>query len=458
MRRIAPLATALAAAAAAAALAGCGGGGEEDAAAGEGGRSPAATAPGGTSPQGSAPRGTAPAPPPAAPLAERVRGHLDALAGIARDNAGTRAAGSPGGAASEAYVAGRLRALGWTVRQEEVGFDAFSERRPPVLRRAGRTYRPGREVASLTYSGAGTATGRLRAVRGLGCAPADHRAVRRGELALVTRGTCTLRRKAQLAAERGAAGVVVVNTEPGTIPGTLGTPALRLPVVGAAAAAGADLRRAEGTRVTVRVDARSGRQTSQNIVADAPWGDANQVVMAGAHLDSVDAGAGMNDNASGVAATLAAAERLTATPPADGARVRVAFWAAEELGLIGSRRHVERLDDAGRDAITAYVNLDMVGSPDGRAMVYGQGEVARALRGAVRAEGLSPEPTSIGSSSDHAPFRRAGIPVGGLFTGAGRPFDACYHRACDDRDNVDDALTADMAGAATRALRALASR
>ncbi len=161
---------------------------------------------------------------------------------------------------------------------------------------------------------------------------------------------------------------------------------------------------------------------------------------------------------SDVAATLAAAERLTATPPADGARVRVAFWAAEELGLIGSRRHVERLDEAGRRAIRAYVNLDMVGSPEGRAMVYGEGEVAAALRSGVRAEGLTPARTSIGSASDHAPFRRAGIPVGGLYTGAGRPYDACYHRACDDRDNVDDALTADMAGAATRALRALATR
>jgi Zn-dependent M28 family amino/carboxypeptidase len=180
--------------------------------------------------------------------------------------------------------------------------------------------------------------------------------------------------------------------------------------------------------------------------------------MAGAHLDSVDAGAGMNDNASGVAALLAAAERLTARPPADGARVRIGFWAAEELGLIGSRRHVERLDAGERRALRAYVNLDMVGSPEGRAMVYGEGDVASELRAGVRAEGLTPGRTSIGSASDHAPFRRAGIPVGGLYTGAGRPYDACYHRACDDRDNVDDALAADMAGAATRAIRALAAR
>jgi aminopeptidase S len=166
----------------------------------------------------------------------------------------------------------------------------------------------------------------------------------------------------------------------------------------------------------------------------------------------------MNANASGVAALLAAAERLTTRPPEGGDRVRVAFWAAEELGLIGSRRHVSRLDAAERRGIEGYVNLDMVGSPDGRAMVYGEGPVAAALRAGVRAQGHTPRETSLGGASDHAPFRRAGIPVGGIFTGAGRPFDACYHRACDDRDNVDDALAADMAGAATRALRALAAR
>jgi hypothetical protein len=200
MRRIASLVVLLAAGAGAA---GCGGGGDDDAAARERDRSPAATAPEAAAPQGTDPNGPAgqgttpapaPAPPPAAPLAARVREHLDALAAVARDHDGTRAAGTPGGAASEAYVAGRLRALGWTVRQEEVAFNAFTERRPPLLRRPGRTYRPGRDVASLTYSGSGTATGPLRLVRGIGCAPADHRAVRRGDVALVTRGTCTLRR------------------------------------------------------------------------------------------------------------------------------------------------------------------------------------------------------------------------------------------------------------------------
>ena len=68
----------------------------------------------------------------------------------------------------------------------------------------------------------------------------------------------------------------------------------------------------------------------------------------------------------------------------------------------------------------------------------------RALGERVPAEGL-------GGGSDHAPFRRAGIPVGGLFTGAsedgpgGRPRDPCYHRRCDTIDNVDRTVLLRMA-------------
>jgi hypothetical protein len=47
--------------------------------------------------------------------------------------------------------------------------------------------------------------------------------------------------------------------------------------------------------------------------------------------------------------------------------------------------------------------------------------------------------------------------VGGVFTGAGRPADPCYHRACDDLSNVDAAMAEAMAGAARRALLRLAA-
>ena len=60
------------------------------------------------------------------------------------------------------------------------------------------------------------------------------------------------------------------------------------------------------------------------------------MVMAGGHLDSVPAGPGLNDNGSGVAALLHIAERLAG----EDRPLRFGFWAAEEIGLVGSRRYV----------------------------------------------------------------------------------------------------------------------
>ena len=138
--------------------------------------------------------------------------------------------------------------------------------------------------------------------------------------------------------------------------------------------------------------------------------------MAGAHLDSVVAGPGLNDNGSGVAAVLEVAEQLASRPLADGAALRVGFWGAEEIGLVGSRRYVRGLSAAERRRIRAYVNLDMVGSPDAKADVYaGEGEAGRRIEAALR-EGL-PDGAGeehLGGASDHASFaaRRASRSAG----------------------------------------------
>jgi Zn-dependent M28 family amino/carboxypeptidase len=80
--------------------------------------------------------------------------------------------------------------------------------------------------------------------------------------------------------------------------------------------------------------------------------------------------------------------------------------------------------------------------------------------------------TSLGGGSDHAPFAAAGIPVGGLFTGAGepksqqdqeafggtagQPADPCYHRRCDDLGNLDLTVLDQMAAAAAHAVATFA--
>ena len=63
--------------------------------------------------------------------------------------------------------------------------------------------------------------------------------------------------------------------------------------------------------------------------------------MAGAHLDSVPEGPGINDNGSGVAAVLETALQLGSSPQVHNA-VRFGFWGAEELGLVGSASTLSR--------------------------------------------------------------------------------------------------------------------
>ena len=163
----------------------------------------------------------------------------------------------------------------------------------------------------------------------------------------------------------------------------------------------------------------------------------------------------MNDNGSGVAAALEVAEQLASRPLAGGSALRVGFWGAEELGLVGSDRYVRRLSAAERRRIRAYVNLDMVGSPEEKAAVYtGRGAAGQEIEDALRAglpDGAGEE--DLGRSSDHASFASADIPVGGIFTG----LDRCYHRACDRLGNVDASLAAQNARATAGALEALAA-
>jgi Iap family predicted aminopeptidase len=377
-----------------------------------------------------------------------LREHLRALQRIADANDANRAAGTPGDEASVEYVASRLRAAGWRVRLEPVTFPYFDERSPPRVDDLGRES----DFRTLSYSGSGHVEGPVRRV-GLGCRRADFGAVRDGDVVVADRGVCFFRDKARHAEEAGAAAVLVVDGESDEPPSaTLGAPGIEIPVLSLGAAAGRSL----GPRVELEVDAVSERRETTNVIAETTTGaEDGAVVMAGGHLDSVPAGPGINDNGSGVATLLELADALGGRAP--GARVRLAFWGAEELGLIGSRRYVRELSEAERERIVAYVNLDMVGSPRPARGVYSDADPVseRLLR---RLVGARAEEENASGRSDHAPFERAGIPVGGLFTGAGRPHDPCYHRACDDLSNVNVRVLVQMARATAEAVERLSAR
>ena len=105
-----------------------------------------------------------------------------------------------------------------------------------------------------------------------------------------------------------------------------------------------------------------------NVIAELPGANNDNVVMAGAHLDSVQAGPGINDNGSGSAALLEVAEQLGKLHPQN--TLRFAWWGAEEAGLIGSTQYVDSLSDDELARIALYLNFDMVGSPNYIFMTY----------------------------------------------------------------------------------------
>lgn len=70
-------------------------------------------------------------------------------------------------------------------------------------------------------------------------------------------------------------------------------------------------------------------------------GNNDKVVMVGAHLDSVEAGPGIQDNGSGSASILEIAKNMANVPN----KVRFAWFGAEELGEVGSNFYVSRLSE-----------------------------------------------------------------------------------------------------------------
>lgn len=212
---------------------------------------------------------------------------------------------------------------------------------------------------------------------------------------------------------------------------------------------------AAGFTTTIQQFTASSR-VGYNLIADWPGGDANQVVMAGSHLDSVSSGAGINDNGSGSAALLEAALTVSRTQYQPTKHLRFAWWGAEELGMIGSRNYVNGLTTANRAKISGYLNFDMIGSPNPGYFVYDDDPaIEKTLKDFYAGIGVATEIETEGDGrSDHAPFKSAGIPVGGVFTGAsstksaaqaakwggtaGQSFDRCYHSSCDTTANIND--------------------
>ncbi|ALO10323.1 Aminopeptidase [Streptomyces venezuelae] len=211
---------------------------------------------------------------------------------------------------------------------------------------------------------------------------------------------------------------------------------------------------AAGYTTTIQQFTSSGA-TGYNLIADWPGGDPNQVLMAGAHLDSVTSGAGINDNGSGSAAVLETALAVARSGYQPNKHLRFGWWGAEELGLVGSKYYVSQLPTAERSKVSGYLNFDMIGSPNPGYFVYDDDPaIEQTFKNYFTGLGVPTEIETEGDGrSDHASFKNVGIPVGGLFTGASRvktsaqvskwggtatAFDRCYHSSCDNTSNIND--------------------
>jgi aminopeptidase S len=206
--------------------------------------------------------------------------------------------------------------------------------------------------------------------------------------------------------------------------------------------------------------------------------EADEVLLVGAHLDSVPEGPGINDNASGVATLLALAEAMANFAP-PSVSVRFAFWDGEEIGHLGSEAYVRSMTDAERDGLAAYLNADILASPNFVRYVYDEPEAAEGSAQITELfatyfdeVGLAWVPVDLSGKSDHASFTDAGIATGGLFSGgtesktdaeaavfggsAGEPADPCIHRACDTLATVNEEVLEQLADALAHAVAELA--
>lgn len=413
--------------------------------------------------------------------ADGVVEHLDELQAIADANGGNRAAGLPGYEASVDYVVDTLTAAGWNVSIDEFPYTYVGPSELEQLSPVVATYPTG----PFTGTGYGEVIGTVIPVdlaldppqaSTSGCEEADFAGLDfsgDSDIALIQRGACNFSVKAILAEAAGAEAVVIFNQgnspdREGLITGTLGgNDIVGIPVVGGSFADGVALAQADST-ARVMVPLPQSRP-QKNVIAELPGLNDDNVVMAGAHLDSVQAGPGINDNGSGSAALLELAQNISKLEPQN--TVRLAWWGAEESGLIGSREYVAELSQEEKDRIALYLNFDMIGSPNYIFMVYDGDESGFPAptgvpipEGSVQIEDLFESYfTSVGEPyddaefsgrSDYQAFINNGIPAGGLFTGAevvksaeqqaiwggvaGQSFDPCYHQFCDTIDNIDE--------------------
>ena len=315
---------------------------------------------------------------------QALTGHLQNFADIA-DEQGDRAAGKAGYDASVSYVQNLMAGTNLTVSTQDVAFRLFEESSDPVLEQTlpnQETYAVGQDFLTMSYSGAGDVTAEIAFVTPQIPAGADpnssddacdatdfDNADVSGKIAVIQRGTCDFYTKARNAQDNGAVAVLIFNEgqvgRTGYAVGNLGDDSdVTIPVVGLSyASANALYALAQDGAVTLRlaVSTNDAQATASNVFAETPAGNADQVILLGAQLDSAIGSPGINSSGTGSSALLEMAYQIGTQGYAFANRLRFAWWADAD-SLLGATNYADSLSDADVASLGMYLNADAIGS------------------------------------------------------------------------------------------------
>jgi len=364
------------------------------------------------------------------------------------------------------------------------------------------SYQYGVDFMGMRYGGNGTfdlKMANVTIVSNLGCDSSDYAAVTPQSIALIQRGgSCTFYNKAIFAQNSNAAAILFYNPigtstitssriiDPTWVPSD---PIVQIPSLGVSYSVGTtliSLSEQSFVQLNLSVQAQVTIDHTFNVFCTTKTGDAKNIVMAGAHLDSVPEGPGINDNGSGSSSVLEIAIQMSRLGIKPVNQIVFAWWGAEELGLLGSRYFVRNIiNTTMEENIVAYINFDMLGSPNFVPQIHDASTAPINVQNSSRAIQLLFEDffnntlekpyelTGMGGGSDYYPFiLYTNIASGGLATGASQiktmeqrsvfggianaQLDTCYHLPCDTPENVNAVVLQDMAQAAAYTIQTLA--
>eukprot|EP00004_Rigifila_ramosa_P001568 TRINITY_DN11521_c0_g1_i1.p1 TRINITY_DN11521_c0_g1~~TRINITY_DN11521_c0_g1_i1.p1 ORF type:complete len:477 (+),score=108.76 TRINITY_DN11521_c0_g1_i1:24-1433(+) len=407
--------------------------------------------------------------------------HLETLEGIAAEFSNSRAL-LFGFNASVDYVASMLQAnTDWVVSKQSFPTPVYTHISSAVQIAAPfaleLTYL--QDFSTLQYGGdrpiSISVPTLVRYVPNEGCTAEDYSVLLPGEIAAVDTGSlCDQWTRASLAEKAGASAVFVLN-----LAGTTGFPSgrvrpnvwlpgdtiVQIPVIGFTYTL-AQLFKTQAipVLVTLSVVHEVVVTGTMNLCADSPTGNSDSVILVGAHLDSVPAGPGINDNGTGSSIILEIALLINSLALTYANKLRFCWWTGEEIGLVGSRYYAQNLTPEEKARIRLNLSYDMVGSPNYVTMIYDGTTAPEDVRNVstlitvqyenyFQENGIPYRMRAMDGRSDYASFNEVGIAAGGLSTGsnfiktederriyggiANAQMDPSYHLAADTVENID---------------------